>query len=753
MAGLNVRNYSLVASLWIFIVSCIISCVTSNVWAQAYAASASTSAPALPLPPPQRVDAITVNAKAAPILEVDSADVSGFGLSLLKTPQSITVFSSDLLAGTAAQTLSQAIKLDASLADSYNTTGYIESISVRGFLLNQSANFRRNGLAVSNYAPIALENIEQIEVLKGVAGLQSGVSAPGGLVQIITKKPLRETFTSVVFSGDERGSAKIHIDTNTVLQNGIGLRFNLSTEQLHTHVDKANGQRQFASLAVAMPISAATSLSLDLDYQHKSQPSVPGLGLLDTNGDGVGDRLPFPINPRLNLNNQSWSQPFQITNRTAQIAFNHRFNDAWSTHWAAHTQVARINDRIAFPDGCSNAATYVYPGLCANGDVDVYDFRSEGERRSLSSWDARLDGQVSFAAIMHNLRLGLSGRNSDDRLPPFEAYNFIGSTNIFNPVALPPDASLTTRNVNSHERTMESYASVHSVINPAWQTFAGVRVSRFKRASAVSDGSEALQLTQTIATPWAGLSFSPGVSSTLYVSWGQGAEFESVPNRPLQYVNYGAVLPALKSRQIELGAKWQINPRLLLTTAIFDITKPYAEDRTMMSNGDAKLIRMVGTKTARHRGMELNATGQLNAALSLQASATALDATFIRAEDQTLIGKRITNVPRLAASIFADYKIAIMPGLAVNALATAQAGKTATADGSVTLPHGQQLDLGLRYLQRLASLPAHPLLWRVNLENATNRIYWREAPTQPWGGIYIFPSTPRTLRLSLSTDW
>ena len=700
-------------------------------------------------PAPQPIETITITAKAPPVLEVDRADVSGLGLSLLKTPQSITVLSGDFLAGNATQTLSQAIKLDASLADSYNTTGYIESISVRGFLLNQSANFRRDGLAISNYAPMAFENIEQLEVLKGVAGLQAGVSAPGGLVQFITKKPLREAFTTLVLSGDERGSAKVHVDTNFVINNGVGVRLNLAAEQLHSHFDKANGQRQFASLAVAVPISADTSLSLEADFHHKSQPSVPGLGLLDSNGDGVGDRLPAPINPRLNLNNQAWSLPYQATSQSLQIALNHRFSELWSTKFAVQSQYVRINDRVAFPDGCSNDATYVYPGLCANGDVDVYDFRSEGERRSLTSWDARLDGRIHVAAMDHSLRLGVSGHNATDRLPDFQAYNYVGSTNIFKPTSVPADPSLTLRNTNSHERTVESYVSVNSTINTTWQTFAGVRVSRFQRGTAVSDGSEAIQLRQTVAIPWAGVSFAPSATSLLYVSWGQGAELESVPNRPLQFVNSGAALPVLKSKQIELGGKWQIDQRLLVTTAIFEITKPYAED---FAQG-GKFIRLVGSKAARHRGIELNATGRVSPSLSLQASFTALDATFIRADDPSLIGKRITNVPRLATSIFADYKMVAVAGLAFNALVTMQDGKTATADGSVTLPRGEQLDLGARYLQRLTSMPTHPLLWRLNLENATNRIYWREAPTQSWGGIYIFPSTPRTLRMSVGTDW
>ena len=121
---------------------------------------------------------VTVASKAAPVLDTDRAAVGGFGQNLAQTPQSVSVLSADLLGATVTSSLSQAIKLDASLADSYNTTGYVEGITVRGFLLDAGTNFLRNGLAVSAYAPIAMENKERIEVLKGVSGMQAGVSAP-----------------------------------------------------------------------------------------------------------------------------------------------------------------------------------------------------------------------------------------------------------------------------------------------------------------------------------------------------------------------------------------------------------------------------------------------------------------------------------------------------------------------------------------------------------------------------------------------
>ena len=163
----------------------------------------------------QYLDAVTVTGKAAPVLDIERAEVGGFGQSLAKTPQSITVLGADLLAATASSSLSQAIKLDASLADSYNTTGYIEGLSVRGFLLDQGTNFLRNGLPISNIAPIAMENKERVEVLKGVAGLQSGVSAPGGLVNFVTKTPQRDAFTTVSLGADGNGGSKVHMDANT----------------------------------------------------------------------------------------------------------------------------------------------------------------------------------------------------------------------------------------------------------------------------------------------------------------------------------------------------------------------------------------------------------------------------------------------------------------------------------------------------------------------------------------------------------
>jgi iron complex outermembrane recepter protein len=700
---------------------------------------------------PQRVEPITISARSAPILDHESADVGGFATPLAQTPQSMAVFGADLLSSTATKTLSNAIRLDASLGDSYNTTGYFESLSVRGFTLDQATNFRRNGLATSNYAPRAFENIERIEVLKGVAGLQSGVSAPGGLVNYVTKQPLRDAFNNASVSVDRWGDTKAHIDSNLRLGDA-GLRINLANERLRSQFDEANGTRSFASAALAFPLTKATALSAEFEYHRKSQPSVPGLGLLDRNGDGVAETLP-PVLPRLNLNNQVWSLPVQSRSTNASIALKHRFNERWSASLAASHFQSKVNDRVAFPDGCSTAANYVYPGLCANGDVDVYDFRSDNERRRLTGWEAKVQGTFDGFGVTHATQWSLSGRDGNARFPAKSAYNFVGTTNIFSPVVLPADPSLTTLNTNTADRAIDATISLQSNWNAWFATFAGVRYTRAHRESERTDGSQRVAFSQSIATPWIAFTAKLAPSLVAYASWGQGVEIEAVPNRPLEFANFGEALPALKSKQIEIGAKWQAAPRLLLTGALFSIEKPLADDTVLgddFSNADGLRTRIAGGKLARHRGIELGANGRISDALSVQWSATYLDARYVRAIDPRLVDQRVTNVPHFAASLFADYKIAAIDGLSLNALAWAQRGKSVVVNGSVSLPNAWQIDLGASYVARIAT---NVVTTRVGIENVTNRIFWREAPTTSWGGTYLFPSTSRALRASVSVDF
>ncbi len=695
---------------------------------------------------------VVVVARPTPVFASDRAAVSVWDVTLARTPQSISVLGADLIETSGSTMLSQLVRLDAALSDSYNTTGYLESLSVRGFLLDSGANYLRNGLATSNYAPLALENMERVEVLKGVAALQAGVSAPGGLVNLVSKLPTREPLTMLTAQTDSEGGSSVHLDASRNF--GIpgetaptGVRLNLVREELQPAFNDARGARTLASLAVVSQWTRATRVQFELEYQRKRQPSVPGLGLLDSNGDGVADALPAPIPQRLNLNNQPWSQPFEFEGTMIQLGATHALRDGWEAGAALTWQRSTINDHIAFADGCSSAPVAVYPGLCGNGDVDIYDYRSDGEVRTLQGYRLQLGGPAQAFGLQHQLRFGLDGHTTRADLAPYQAYNFVGTSNIFNPVVLPADPSLTVANTDTRETATALFATLQTTWSDRWQSFAGLRETQLSRSSARSDGSEAVDLAQTLGTPWLGVSWTFTQNAMAYASWGQGVELEMVPNRPLEFANAGAALPALRSDQIELGLKLQPTQRTLFTAAVFRIHKPYADD--LVDTSGLK-TRVAGAKQAQHQGLELGLTGAVTPQMSLQASMAWLDARYQTAITPALVGQQVTNVPAAKLSIFGDYKLAALPGFSVHGLLVAERGKRANADGSVVLPDAWQLDTGLRYRTAAAG---RPLTWTLQAQNLTDRIYWREAPTQSWGASYLFASTPRTLSAGVSVEF
>ncbi len=694
----------------------------------------------------QSLPAITVEGKAAPVLEPERAEVAGFGnVRVRALAQSVSVLSKDVLNETALSSLSQLTRLDASLSDSYNTTGYNQSLSVRGFVLDNVYNFRRDGLPVLNIGPLALENKSQIEVLKGVSGMLSGVSAPGGLINATTLRATTALAHGAQVSVGERGSVGGYTYLGGRIADGVNARIDVSAHSLRPEIDNAKGQKQFVS-ALLDARFGATKISFDLEAQRFKQPSVPGASPLDTDGDGVGDALPA-AQSRRNLNAQAWTQPFETQSTLAALKLSHAFNSAWMLNAAAQTQRVRTNDRTAFPDGCSNDATYVYPGFCKNGDYDLYDFRSDNERRTLSVFDVNARGAFDFVATKTTLTLGAQRRNFTQRTQA-QAYNYAGSGNIFAPqtqIDAAPDAIIAGTNVD--ERATELYANALFNFNNAANAFAGLRSARIERGSIRTDGSEAFDVKQTVVTPWLGASLALNQSLHAYASWGQGAESEVVPNRPLQYANYGQALPTLKSTQLEIGAKWQAAPRLLLTAAAFEIKKPFGDD---LFGADGLATRVAGAKEARHRGLEFAAIGKIAPQVSVQASVALLDAQYTKALNEILIGQRVTNIPRVAGSLFVDYQVAVIKGLAVNALVSAQGKKPVSADNSLQIGANTQLDLGARYVFVGAG---QRVTWRLNVENATNREAWREAPTQPWGGVYLLPTPARAVRASVAVDW
>lgn len=694
----------------------------------------------------QTLPAVTISDRAAPQEEPSNYAEFG-GLPLRELPLSITVLSARELRNQGVDSLSEAIRRDPAASDAYNTVGYVETIQLRGFQLDPLLNYRRNGLPVSAYTPFSLVTKQQIEIQKGLNGVVTGPSSPGGTVNFVTKRATID-ISEASLDLSERGTWLAAADFGRRTSDSFGYRFNAALGQRHPHARDADGEQGVFGAAVDWRGPAGIRAQAEFELANSRQISVPGFGLLDRDGDGVAETVPAPIDPRLNLNNQPWSQPFESRSRIGTASLAIPLSERWTITISGLLQATTTNDRLAFPDGCSSGPNYVYPGLCGNYDVDIYDYRSEDERRNTRGLDVALEGQLVLAGMQHRLRLAPRTTRYSERLQPLQAYNFVGTINALAPTPLPADPSLTSLNTDRDLRIDDVQLSDTIDLTDRWRLFAGTRLVRVQAASWRSDGSRALRFSQSAATPWLALSYAPAPDQLLYASWNQGFEPEAVPNRPLRYTNAGQVLPVTRSTQAEVGWRGQLGAAHAVSLALFDIRRPRAQEQQVSSDPNLPNYTLVAEgQQARHRGVEIDWTWTIDRKLRLLAQAMVLDAEIDRSLDPALTGKRASNVPEAAGALQLDWSPSALRGLQVSNRIYASGQRAIGPDNAAELPSWWEWNAWLTVPLKIGGLNTQ---WRAGIDNITDRRFWREAPTQYWGGTYLFPGQPRTFRLGVS---
>jgi len=672
---------------------------------------------------------VTVNEGAA----APQADISGFGdVPLRELPLSATVIDSQQLRASGARRLADLTQFDASVTDAYNSAGYWDYLTVRGFVLDNRFNYRREGLPISAETSIPLDNKERVEILRGTSGIQAGTSAPGGLVNYVVKRPTEQDLRTVRIETTSRGSLLGAIDLGGRFGENrqFGYRINVASENLKPITHDLDGNRNLFSLAADWRITRDSVLEFEIEQSRKTQPSQNGYSLL-------GSVLPRPVDPRINLNNQPWSQPSVFKALTGTVRFSQALNADW--RWSAQIGQQRLksDDRLAYAFGCGAEGNY--DRYCSDGTFDVYDFRSDNERRTQTAGSLNLKGNVTTGSVKHELGFGLLQSRVRNRFQN-QAYNYAGVGNIWATAMVPASPDATTPQTNRDERSTE--LSVQDAIhwNDRFTTWLGVRHTRLDRSSIGNDGSNPTGYKQDVSTPWLAASYAIQPGLLAYASWGKGVESQVVPNKSTQYSNAGQALPALTSRQWELGLKggneafnWQL--------AWFDISRP-------MTNLDlcSGYCEVRNDGRAVHRGLEAGAQW-IQGPWKLGGSIAVIDAKRRGSTaNPALNGQSPTNVPKEVLRAQAAYRVASVPGLELAGQLSYEGRRNVLPDGSITLPSWTRVDAVLRYDTKLRGVNTS---WTLAVDNLFDRRYWKESPYQ-FSHVYLFPGAPRTLRLGVS---
>ena len=678
------------------------------------------------------VQSITVSGRNA----ANSVSLAGFGdVPLSRAPFSATVLSASQLQDAGINGIGDLTRLDAGITDAYNAPGYWGQLAVRGFTLDNRFNYRRDGLPINAETVIAQGNKQAVEVLKGTSGLQAGTSAPGGLVNLVVKRP-RDQVHSLSLGWKQDGSVSAAADVGQ-RTGGLGWRVNASAEHLNPVTRSSQGQRAMLAAALEAQLSPGALLEAELEWSRQSQPSTPGFSLL-------GDRLPDAkrIDPRINLNNQSWSLPVVMAGTTGSLRYTLALTP--EVNLVAHGMRQRLasDDRIAFPFGLFDPVTYdcaPCDRYSSDGKFSIWDFRSEGERRTSNALDVSVQGRAVAWGLQHQFNAGVLGSRYQARFN-LQAYNLVGVGTIDGLSAVPADPGLYDQNTQRDERTTELHLQDAITLSPQWRLWTGLRNTQLERESIRTNGSRATAYSQRFTTPWLALSLAVDAQNLAYASWGQGIESEVAPNRS-GYSNAGQSLPALKSRQFEAGYKHS-DAALDWHVAAFDIQRPAWRDV-----GDCKLklgCTRQADGQARHRGIEAEADWRTGA-WNLRASVMALQARRESSADTSLNGLRPTNVPASSLKAQAAYNVAALPGLAVLGFVTREGDRMVLPDNSIATPGWTRLDLSARYTQSLGS---QKLVWRAGVDNLADHRAWKEVPYQ-YDHAYLYPMAPRTFHASV----
>lgn len=667
-----------------------------------------------------------------------------FGLgqqTLAEVPASISTVSSKQIADQHAKNLADIIKNDAAAGEGYAPIGYYGNFMMRGFYLNLGSSYLINGSLLRGEQNTALENKEQVEFLKGISALQSGMSTPGGVINYVTKRP--ETIRALTADADSYGGSRIALDTGDFFgaDQQFGYRVNLAKEEIHPNVDHANGDRLFGSLALDWNISEQSKLEFDIESQRQRQRSVPGYQLLDNAA------LPQNVDWDRLLGYQSWAKPVTTESLNTSLKFSHQLNDSWQANLTASDSQAITDDYSAFPWGCYSSicqTTGLGNTFDQNGNYDVYDFQGPNDRYQTTQFKAGLNGEVQTGAWLHQLSFELS--QAYKRHAQHEAINeYVGTGNIYEDQEQFGPSS--TGVLGPHYKSLDSKQTALNVLdhidfNEQWSVLAGGKLLHINESAYDPSGEKNRDTDFNRFLPQFAVMYQPWEQTHLYASYTKGitdggqAPWYATGNPDKGILgNAYATLAPTHSTQYELGVKqqWQ---SLLFSAALFDLKQ---------DNQYTNLDNYYVTEGQQHNiGLEFSLQGALTPQLEIN---SALALTRARLEDVQIgeyEGHQMQNIPKIRFATQLAYAVPQIEGLRLLTGMQYSDSKNANKLGNVEVPSYTIFDLGAAY--SFYAYGAENTV-KLNIENLTNKKYWRDASGY-MGDDYLFLGTPRTAQLS-----
>lgn len=577
---------------------------------------------------------------------------------LLEIPQNIQVVGQDVIRQQAALTVQDAIRNVSGITNAATDQGGYQYFHARGFALDRNANFRRNGAALFNWSNPLQENVEQVEVLKGPAGILFGDVEPGAVVNITTKRALPETYRRAELKVGEYGLYRPSLDvTGPVVSGGSLLyRLNASTERTRSFRDVVESESHFVSPVLTWLANDRTTVSVEGSWQRDDRVGDPGIISPDGTVDGLNGvpvtRFLGEPNARIEFEDVSVSLTVQryLTNRWR---VRHSLGGGEAEHRArtlylggvAGDQVTRTqydsNDRFANVTGTLDVIGEVYTGGIRHQLLVGADWSGTRAR----------NGGFQMRSLTNRISLGAPVYGHADVTPASDEWS--------------PFATDTRRlGVNVQDQV--------TLLDGALHLLAGVRYNSYVADKHWYDTSarpeSELSVEERAFSPRFGLVYQPAEWLSTYASYA-----ESYLVNGFDWLEPTKTVPATTGTQYEVGTKANLlGGRLGLTVAAYQLTKDgvygwaFYNDANPAPTPEKAALGWYTYSGATHRsrGAELDFHGRVSERLSVTGSAAYVQAEVV--EDPAFTsGNRLRNTPRTSGSLWASYRPALLEGVEV----------------------------------------------------------------------------------------
>ncbi len=555
-----------------------------------------------------------------------------------------------------------------------------------------------------------LYNADRIEVLKGPNAMIFGRGGGGGIINRVTK---RADGVSRADFGFETGSFdhyRAEGDTGGELSDVAAGRLNAVYENSDSFRDYFNVERFGINPTLTFQLGQAASLSLS--YEYFDDFRVVDRGIPSQNGRPyAGGRATFFGNPDLS------------------------YMDA-AVHLASATVEYRINDDLALRNHTLFGAydkfyqnVFARNAVTAAGNLNLEAYHSGTERENLFN-QTDLTWKTVTGPIAHTFLTGIEiGRQWTDNIRNNSTFNPVISA--ANPVSHAP-VVFDVPNQNNHALVDVAafYVQDQAALLPQLDLIVGVRYDRFAIDFNNVLTVHSFSRKDDLVSPRVGLIYKPSEGLSFYGSYA----VSYLPSAGDQFASLDATAQALKAEKFEnfeIGAKWDMTPRLAATVALYQLDRT----NTRAPGPAAGMIALTGSQ--RSEGIELGLSGQITDAWQIVGGYAYQDADITRTTAAAPAGRRVPLVPKHSVSVWNKYQFTPMWGAGVGVVH--QAGVFASISNAVALPAFTRVDAGV-FLALGKGIQV-----QLNVENLFDEKYFATAHNDN----NIMPGAPTTFRVGL----